>query len=97
MQTSVLEDGASDSRAPVPPYVVEVHSDTTNGHEQEQPSIGPVAGRISSFGFLGLVDPDAHNLTRGPHRDVQGDCQADCCSRLQVGRKPAQERRNAGE
>lgn len=81
----------------VSPDVVCMHTEATYSHKEKQTGIDPVTGRIPLGRFVSLVDPDADDLSRGAHGDVQRNGQADGSCGVQVGRQPTQERRNTGE
>jgi hypothetical protein len=83
---SILESRlVSTNCTPVPPNVISVHANAAYAYEEKQSSIGPMASRIALGSFLRLVDPDADNLPRSAHGNVQRDGQADGSCRVQVG------------
>lgn len=89
---------ATTGRSPfVPPNIVEVHTTAPNTYEQQQTSVHPVTRWITLDGLLSLVDPNANDLARRSHRDVEGNSQADGTGGVEVGRQPAQQRRNTGK
>jgi hypothetical protein len=74
-----------------------VHADAAHANKQQQAGVNPVTCRIPLLGLSSLVNPDADDLTRGAHRDVQSDGKADGAGGVEVGGEPAEERRDAGE
>lgn len=71
---SVLELGLiCTSSTTVSPNVVEVHGNAAHAHEEKQTGVYPMACRIALGGFIGLVNPDADDLSWSSHGDVERD------------------------
>lgn len=93
----VLEKGhtARPRRRPVPPSIVHMHEDTGQTDKQQEARIDPVTRGIPLLRLLGLVDPDADDLARRAHGDVDRNGEANGCGGVQVGRQPAEQGRDA--